>query len=398
MAPPKKKEKPKKLIAILEDQKDRDIIGKALKEINVEDSEIFQGGIKEAIDIFSHTRSPQYLIIDISQSDLPLSDLSKLSDVCEPGISVLAVGQRNDVGLYRDLMNMGITEYIVKPLFAEIITRALKNMVFGDEGAPKSKTKLGKIITLVGARGGVGTSFLTTNLAATLASERSRRVIVVDMDIHFGTITLYFNLKSNDGLNTALEDPERIDQMFLERLFLPVNERLYVLSSEVPLTETKVYSQSSIEQLLNYLTKLFHYVIIDIPHNFNASTGFILQKSNICILITEPSLAGLRDSGRLLRYLGEDQLNHRLILVLNKFIKETKGKLSPEDFEETLKRKIDHLVPYVDSINTELIDAGKTTLEVDTPLTKPIEEIASNIQGIKEEKKESHSIWDIFKK
>lgn len=398
MAPPKKKEKPKKLIAILEDEKDRDIVSKALKEINVEDSEILQGGIKEAIDLFSHTRSPQYLIIDISQSDLPLSDLSKLSDVCEPGISVLAVGQRNDVGLYRDLMNMGIAEYIVKPLFAEILTRALKNMVFGDEGTPKSKAKLGKIITLVGARGGVGTSILTTNLAATLASERSRRVIVVDMDIHFGTITLYFNLKSNDGLNTALEDPERVDQMFLERLFLPVNERLYVLSSEVPLTEIKVYTQSSIEQLLNYLSKLFHYVIIDIPHNFDAAAGFILQKSNICVLITEPSLAGLRDSGRLLRYLGEDQLNHRLILVLNKFIKEAKGKLSPADFEETLKRKIDHLVPYMTSIDAELIDVGKTTLDVDTPLTKAIEEIASNIQGIKEEKKENHSIWDFFKK
>jgi pilus assembly protein CpaE len=398
MASSKNKEKPKKLIAFIEDQKATDVIKEGLRETSIENSEVFQGGVKEAIEFFSHSRSPQYLIIDISKSDLPISDLSKLSEVCEPGVSVLAIGTRNDVGLYRDLVKLGIMEYLVKPLFAEIISRALKSMVFGEERDKTSKTKLGKIITVQGARGGVGTSFLTTNLAAIFANERSRRVIVVDMDIHFGTVTLYFNLKSNDGLNAALEDPERVDQLFLERLFIAVNERLNVLSSEVPINEIKKYSQNSIEQLLSYLSKLFHYVIVDIPHNFDEAAGFILQRSNIRILITEASLAGLRDSGRIIRYLGEDQLDYRLILVLNKFVKEGKGKLLPEDFEKTLKRKVDHLIPYEASIGDELIDAGKTILEVDTPLTRPIQELANNIQGIKYEEKAIHSIWDFFKR
>ncbi|MDI9638320.1 AAA family ATPase [Kamptonema cortianum] len=398
MAPSKGKEKPKKLIAFIEDQEASDAIKEGLKEINLENSEFFQGGVKEAIEFFSHNRSPEYLIIDISKSDLPISDLSKLSEVCEPGVNVLAIGIRDDIGLYRDLMKLGIMEYLVKPLFAEIISRALKSMIFGEEGDKASKIKLGKIITLQGARGGVGTSFLTTNLAAILANERSRRVIVVDMDIHFGTVALYFNLKSNDGLNTALEDPERVDQLFLERLFIAVNERLNILTSEVPINETKNYSQDSIKQLLSYLSKLFHYVIVDIPHNFDEAAGFILQRSNIHILVTETSLAGLRDSGRIIRYLGEDQLNYRLILVLNKFIKEGEGKLSPEDFENTLKRKVDHLIPYEASINNELINAGKTVLEIDTPLKRPIQEIANNIQGIKDEEKATHSIWNFFKR
>lgn len=397
MASSKGKEKPKKLIAFIEDQEASDTIKEGLKEISLENSEFFQGGVKEAIEFFSHNRSPEYLIIDISKSDLPISDLSRLSEVCEPGVNVLAIGVRDDIGLYRDLMKLGIMEYLVKPLFAEIISRALKSMIFGEEGDKASKIKLGKIITVQGARGGVGTSFLTTNLAAILANERSRRVIVVDMDIHFGTVALYFNLKSNDGLNTALEDPERVDQLFLERLFIAVNERLNILTSEVPVNETKNYSQDSIKQLLSYLSKLFHYVIVDIPHNFDEAAGFILQRSNIHILVTEASLAGLRDSGRIIRYLGEDQLNYRLILVLNKFIKEGEGKLSPEDFENTLKRKVDHLVPYEASINNELINAGKTILEVDTPLKRPIQELANNIQGIKDEEKETHSIWNFFK-
>ncbi len=396
MASSKSKEKPRKLIAFIEDQEASDTIKDGLKEISVENSEFFQGGIKEAIEFFSHNRSPEYLIIDISKSDLPISDLSRLSEVCEPGVSVLAIGVRNDVGLYRDLIKLGIMEYLVKPLFPEIISRALKSMIFGDEWDKTSKIKSGKIITVQGARGGVGVSFLTTSLATILANERSRRVVVVDMDIHFGTVTLYFNLKSNDGLNTALEDPERVDQLFLERLFIAVNERLNVLSSDVPINEIKKYSQNSIEQLLSYLSKLFHYVIVDIPHNFDEAAGFVLQRSNIRILVTEVSLAGLRDSGRIIRYLGEDQLDYRLILVLNKFVKEEK--LSPEDFEKILKRKIDHLIPYEASIGNELIDAGKTILEVDTPLTRPIQELANNIQGIKNEDKVIHSIWSFFKR
>ena len=118
-------------------------------------------------------------------------------------------------------------------------------MVFGSEGEKISQAKSGKIITLLGARGGVGTSYIANTLASIMAIERSRRVILVDLDIHFGTTALYFNLRSNDGLNTALEDPERIDQLFLERLFNSVNERLYVLSSEIPLDDRKSYTNTN---------------------------------------------------------------------------------------------------------------------------------------------------------
>ena len=152
MATTKKKEKLKKLIAILEDQGDIDIVKKVLKGIDIESGEVLQGGIREAIKYFGQNRSPEYLIIDISKSDLPISDLLKLSEICEPGVNVLAIGNRNDVVLYRDLIKLGIHDYLIKPLFADIVSRSLKNMVFGSEGEKISQAKSGKIITLLGAR------------------------------------------------------------------------------------------------------------------------------------------------------------------------------------------------------------------------------------------------------
>ena len=398
MATAKKKDKVKKIIAILENQEDIKVVKKALKEIDLESSEVLEGGIKEAITYFSENRSPEYLIIDISKSDLPISDLSKLSEICEPGVNVLAIGNRNDVGLYRDLMKLGIQEYLVKPLFADIVSRALKSMLSGGKEEKVSQTKTGKIITVMGARGGDGTSLLAVNLASTLANERTRRIIVVDLDVYFGTTTLYFNLRSNDGLNTALEEPERIDQLFLERLFNPVNDRLFVLSSEVPLTERKDYSIEGLKQLFSYLTKLFHYVIIDIPHNFDKLSAYALEQSNIRLLITEPSLAGLRDAGRIIGYFGEDQLEHRLILVLNKYIKNLQGTLTPEDFENTLKRPVDHIIPYNDTIIKQLLEGSDAPFEPNPSIKPYLQEIADNIQGLRAGKHEESSFWNIFKK
>lgn len=394
----KKNQKVKKLIAILEDQDDIKVVKAALKEIDVKNSEVIQGDINKAIKYFDQNRSPEFLIIDISKSELPISDLVKLSEICEPGVNVLAIGDRNDVVLYRDLIKIGVQEYLVKPLSVDIVSRFLKNIIFGSKEKKVSPVKLGKIISLIGARGGVGTSFLATALASTLAIERTRRVIVVDLDIHFGTINLYFNLKSNDGLNTALEDPERIDQLFLERLFNPVNERLYVLSSEVPLDEEISYKTASLEQLLSYLTKLFHYVIIDIPHSFNKIGKYALQQSNIRLLVTNASLAGLRDSSRIINYLGEKQLDNRLILVLNKYIKNLKGNLAPDEIEETLKREVNHIIPYKESVITETAEVNEKAAKTKSSLIHYVREIADDIQGLKAKKEEEGVFWNFFKK
>ncbi len=282
-------------MAFLEDEGDLEAVREAVKGITLQTSEVLRGGIKEAIEVFSHQRSPQYLLVDISLSDLPVSDLSRLSDVCEPGVSVIAVGTRNDVGLYRDLMKVGILEYLVRPLFPDILGRALKNMIMGEDKGKKSNPKLGKIIAVAGARGGVGSTFLATNFAAILATEKSRRIVLVDLDTYYGTVALYLDLKSNFGLRSALEDPDRLDQLFLERLLNPVNERLFVLSSEDALEESLTYSGEGLEKLLNALSKLFHYVIVDLPHFSNELTQTVVENAHIMMAVTDLSLAGLRD-------------------------------------------------------------------------------------------------------
>ena len=225
------KTEPNQFITFLENSQDLEVAREAFKSINLKNVEIIQGGIKEAIALFSKRTSPRYLIVDVSKSDLPVSDLSRLSEVCEPGVIVLAVGERNDVGLYRDLMRLGIFEYVVSPLFPEILTRSIKSMVFGEEKGKSGQSKTGKIISFVGSRGGVGTTFLATNFSAILSKEKARRSVVLDLDLQFGTVPLYFDLKPSYGLRDVLENPDRIDNVFIERLLTPVSDRLFIIGS-----------------------------------------------------------------------------------------------------------------------------------------------------------------------
>src|SRR6516164_5350447 len=169
-------------------------------------NEIIRGGITQAIKYLNEQRSPHLLIVDISGIDLPLSQIHILADVCEPGTAVVALGDHNDVGLYRDLQEAGVSQYIVKPLTRELLTKALSPKPIASE-ITRPGLKLGKMVSFVGARGGVGTTTLAGNLAWHLANRQARRVVLVDLDLQHGDCSLLFNLNALPGFRDAMANP-----------------------------------------------------------------------------------------------------------------------------------------------------------------------------------------------
>jgi pilus assembly protein CpaE len=170
-------------------------------------NQIVRGGIAKAIEYLSEQRSPHLLIVDISGIDLPLSQIQMLAEVCEPGTTVIAIGDHNDVALYRDLQDAGVSNYIVKPLTRELLTKALTPKTNGSGDMGKASLKLGKMVSFIGARGGVGTTTLAANLAWHLANRQSRRVALVDLDLQHGDCALLFNVATTPGLRDALANP-----------------------------------------------------------------------------------------------------------------------------------------------------------------------------------------------
>jgi len=113
------------LLAFVADADTEKSLRDCLTQLGHADGSIMRGGIAKAIEALSLQRSPNILFVDISGIDLPVSYIHELAEVCEPGVMVIAIGDRNDVGLYRDLIKAGLNDYVVKPLTPQLISNAL---------------------------------------------------------------------------------------------------------------------------------------------------------------------------------------------------------------------------------------------------------------------------------
>ena len=196
-----------------------------------------KGGLRNAVQSLSVSASPNILFVDLSESADPLNDINALAEVCEPGTIVIASGAVNDVRLYRDLVASGIHDYLLKPFTADQLRDTFshaQSILSGPRG--EAQTEGPHIMAaVIGVRGGVGASTIATSLAWLLGEKAHRSTALLDLDVHFGTGALALDLEPGRGLTDAIENPSRIDGLFIERAMVRANERLSVLSAEAPI-------------------------------------------------------------------------------------------------------------------------------------------------------------------
>jgi pilus assembly protein CpaE len=318
---------------------------------------IMRGGIAKAIEYFSEQRSPHLLIVDISGIDLPLSQIHILADVCEPGTNVVAIGDHNDVGLYRDLVEAGISNYIVKPLTRELLTKALTPKAnSGEIGNRASALKLGKMVSFIGARGGVGTTTLAANLAWHLAERQSRRVALVDLDLQHGDCALLFNINYTPGFRDALANPLRLDHLLLDRIMTQHSERLFVLGSEEPLHENVQFTPSAIDTLFSVLRSQFHYVIVDVPRIPAPAYRRALEIADRRVIVVDQTMRSMRDAVRVVKMFGDEApgaAEHRNSFVVNRIGEAGQHALDlKKDVYKVLQVQPTSLIPFLPSLVT----------------------------------------------
>ncbi|GER07463.1 hypothetical protein JCM17843_17730 [Kordiimonadales bacterium JCM 17843] len=264
---------------------------------------IHKGGVANAVRSLSVMRSPEFLIVDLSESGDPRADIGALADVCEPGTLVLAIGVMNDVHLYRDLLASGIHDYLLKPVdfgdLRESVALALSAMVEPEIQTPKKETTK-RMVTVIGARGGVGASGLSSGLAWILADEFDTHVGLLDLDLNFGTDAMTFDLEPGRGLSDALENPNRVDSLFIERAMLKVSDKLSILGSEAPLGDPMTPDPAALQNLQEELAENFDVVLVDLPRSIASSYPLTLANASDVVLVTDLSLAATRDTIRLL--------------------------------------------------------------------------------------------------
>jgi pilus assembly protein CpaE len=310
-----------------------------------DDLSVYRGDCRGAIAVMRRIASPRVLVVDISGDEQPMSTLTELSDVVEPDVRVLVVGDRQGVDLYRQLTRtLGVGEYLYKPLNAEVVALHFGPFV---STANVAATQLlgGRILALTSVCGGAGATTLAANIAWFMAVEARRHTVLLDANLYTGTAALLLGAKTGGGLRLALETPERFDALFMERIAQPAAERLAVIASEEKLGDTISVADGAVRRLLQGLRQRYNYVVADVPLAPLPWCGDLLDQARQRVLVMEPTLQAVRDVLRFVALpMGSQQIRQSLI-VLNKL--GAPGTMTLSQVEAALQRKVDGVVPFL---------------------------------------------------
>ena len=325
-----------------------------------------KGGLRNAVQSLSVSASPNILFVDMSESGDPINDINALAEVCEPGTVVIAAGQVNDVRLYRDLLSSGIQDYLLKPLSLDQVRESLtmaQAMLTSPKHAEMSDDKPHHMMAVVGVRGGVGASLVSTSLAWAMSEQAGRQTALLDLDVHFGTGALTLDLEPGRGLIDAIDNPSRIDGLFIERAMVRASDKLSLLSAEAPIHQPVMTDGSAFFQLEEELRNAFEMTIVDIPRQVLIPFPHLVSEAGTILLVTDVTLAAARDTIRLLSWFKQNVPGSRLLLVANKF-QTAVGELSRKEFESSIERQIDVVLPFDPKLVSQSAKLGKSYAEI----------------------------------
>ena len=355
-------------------------------ELGWSPDKVHKGGLRNAVQSLSVSASPHILFVDLAESGDPLNDINALAEVCEPGTVVIAAGQINDVRLYRDLVASGIQDYLLKPLQPDMVREALAHaqvMLNAPKHVEATAERPHCSLAVIGARGGIGASTIATSLAWLLAEREGRSTALLDLDVHFGTGALALDLEPGRGLTDAIENPSRIDGLFIERAMVKASEKLAVLSAEAPINQPLVTDGAAFYQLQEEMRAAFECTVVDLPRGMLVQHPHLMGDVQLAVIVTQLTLAAARDTIRLLSWMKSNAPQTQLFVLANGVYTSGQPEISRKDFEGSIERKIDHLVPFDQKLAAQAAKLGKPMAEVGknsktvTPLVELLTAVAA---------------------
>ncbi|MCR5871566.1 MULTISPECIES: pilus assembly protein CpaE [unclassified Sphingomonas] len=345
-----------------------------------------KGGLRNAVQTLSVSASPHILFVDLSESGDPLNDINALAEVCEPGTVVIASGQVNDVRLYRDLVASGIQDYLLKPLNPDVMREAFVHaqaMLNAPKHADVASDRPHCAVAVIGTRGGVGASTLATSLAWLMSEKSDRSTALLDLDVHFGTGALTLDLEPGRGLTDAIENPSRIDGLFIERAMVKASDKLSVLSAEAPINSPVMTDGAAFFQLQEEIRTAFECTVVDLPRAMLVNYPHLISDVQVAVLVTELTLAAARDAIRIISWFKSNAPHTQLIVVANR-VPTGQLEISRKDFEGSIERKIDYVIPLDTKTAVQAAKLGKPLAEAgkNVKALAPLAEIAARVVAI----------------
>lgn len=362
------------------------------------DARVHPGGIDAAISMYRQVVSPDLVIIESHSAVAELyAQLDVLADVCVPGTQVIVIGYINDVTLYRELMIRGVSEYIVAPVEPIALIAVIAGI---NRGANASKP--GRTLAFIGANGGVGSSTIARNVAGTIARACRLDVILADLDMPFGSVSLGFNLSPIQGMAQALQDVSEFDEVLLKRLSTQCEEHLSVLTAPATLEQSYDLEESAFERVLNIAQSSSPFLVLDIPHVWTSWVRKTLLAADEIVITAVPDLICLRNAKNLVDLLKQVRPNDGAPkLVLNQIGVPKRSEISPDKFANVLQTQPIACIPFDSMTVSTAANSGRMISDVSarsavaTSLTRIAEAIGGRA-SVKSRPKSRFAIKGLF--
>jgi pilus assembly protein CpaE len=294
---------------------------------------VHMGGASAAVAHYQDSPTPNLIIIE---TNLPraqmLGELDRLAHCCDAGTKVMVIGRTNDVLLYRELLKRGVSEYLIAPISPLQLIESLSGLYNNPDTDP-----VGNVIAFIGAKGGVGSSTVCHNTAWAMSEILKTNVVVADLDLAFGTTGLDFNQDPVQGIAEALQSPERLDEVLLDRLLTKCSERLSIFAAPVVLDRDYDISADSCDLVLDVVRQNVPYVAVDLPHVWTPWVKRVLLQADEIVITATPDLANLRNAKNLIDLLKQNRANDappRLVINMTKTPK--RPEISVKEFSVAL--------------------------------------------------------------
>ncbi|MFK4512470.1 AAA family ATPase [Bradyrhizobium daqingense] len=352
---------------------------------------IQMGGMAAAIEAYRSAPTPNVIVLESDGRNDLLGGLDQLATVCDAGTRVVVIGRINDVMLYRELVRRGVSDYVLAPVGAIDVVRSICNLF----SAPEAKA-VGRIIAVVGAKGGVGASTISHNVAWAIARDLAMDAVVADLDLAFGTAGLDYNQDPPQGIADAVFSPDRVDTAFIDRLLSKCTDHLSLLAAPATLDRVYDFGSDAFDSVFDTLRSTMPCIVLDVPHQWSGWTKRALVGADDILIVAAPDLANLRNTKNLFDLLKASRPNDRPPLYcLNQVGVPKRPEIAAAEFAKAIESQPVASIPFEPQIFGSAANNGQMIAEISAN-HKSIEmflQIAQRLTGRSETKKQKSSLF-----
>jgi pilus assembly protein CpaE len=311
-----------------------------------------------------------------------------------PDTPVIAYSSMSDASSVRRAMVSGARDYLVKPPRPEELARAIYSVLEQEErrrtrmsGDAASTAARGTVITVFGAKGGIGKTTISTNLSAALCKASNSSVAIVDMDTRFGDVAIMMDVVVEFSIADLGRNIENVNRETIGDYLVRHNSGVEILPAPLHPTEWGALGRQHITTVIDLLSQTHDYVVIDTPGAFNELVATALEAANIILLVTSMDIASIKDTALALEMLRAAAVSEdKVKLIINHST--SSNSLRPEDVERVLEYEVYWRIPH------DVAVSSSNQLGQPIVLTKPyarasraITEIAASLAGVRRERR-----------